>query len=257
MSIKDINKIADSFSKAAHHYQKYATLQKIVAYDLAKKFCAIVKSNSKIVDLGCGTGFLADFILDFSSAHPNNIIRLDISPEMLKQNKTGKKLLADIANPPFKINEKFDFIVSSLAFQWLSDPIKTILQYQKFLTKKGVFICSFVGGNTFFELVDVLQECQIKLNINHFLSVNNLVQNLEKKNFFIDSKKIVLQYDGVLSLLKSIKKIGAGNSDYKNRLTKSDFQKIDDVYFKKYSIDHKIPCSWEIITISNNNEAIF
>lgn len=252
----DKDTIAKNFSKAAKNYEQYAILQKIVAQNLAKQVHAEIRPNSQILDLGCGTGFLADFILKFSSASSSNITRLDISEEMLRQNKTGRKILADIEDFSLKGDKKFDFIVSSLAFQWLNNPIKTILRYQKLLSQNGVFACSFLGFKTFYELEDVLQESNIKLNLNNFTAIDDLFQNLEANKFFIDSKMVVLQYNDVFDLLNSIKKIGARNSDYKNRLLKSDFQKINEVYFQKYAVNQKIPCSWEIITISNKNETI-
>jgi malonyl-CoA O-methyltransferase len=252
-----LQKIIDNFSKAATQYEKHALVQKKVAQELVKKISSQVRPRSKILDLGCGTGFLGDFILHNSPAVPKNIARLDASEAMLVQNKTGEKILANIENPPFKEDRKFDFIVSSMAFQWLSDPIKTISKYQKFLSPRGVFICKFLGQNTFFELKDILQECQIKLNLNQFISINNLRKKINKEQFIVDSNKVVLQYKDVFDLLGSIKKIGAGNSNYKNRLSKSDFNKINKTYFSKYSINKNILCSWEVITILNKNEAIF
>ena len=248
-----------SFSKVAEIYNQNAILQKIVAKKTADLITKDIKKEDLILDLGCGTGFLSDYILQKSEARAENITRLDISSAMLAQNKTGNKILADIEDVPFSEN-RFNVIASSLAFQWLNNPQKSIANYQKLLLPNGIFICSLISNNTFKELKEICKITNIDLSLNKFLSIKDFQMEARKFQLKISSEEIILQYDNIFSLLHSIKNIGAGNSfknNNGNTLTKTDFQKLNETYCQKYGKINKISSTWEIITIiSKPNESI-
>jgi ubiquinone/menaquinone biosynthesis C-methylase UbiE len=76
----DKKRIEDDFGQAASRYDSYAQLQKLVrasAIAVAHKY---LKSESHILDLGCGTGAL-------TSEVPWRITGVDISPGMCEMAK--------------------------------------------------------------------------------------------------------------------------------------------------------------------------
>ena len=96
-----------------------------------------------VIDLGCGTGTLAQKI---KNAFPNsNISCLDIAENMIKlaQNKLGKNINCYIGNfYEYSFDKKYDVIASSLALHHLESDEDKKMFYQKIynaLNKNGVF----------------------------------------------------------------------------------------------------------------------
>ena len=83
---RDKKKVAKSFSKAARKYDELAGMQK----DVGKKLVSLapLPSAQTVVDIGCGTGSIAELLIDKKY---NEIFGLDISLGML--NVAQEKLI--------------------------------------------------------------------------------------------------------------------------------------------------------------------
>ena len=97
------------------------------------------KNNNKILDLGCGTGLL---ISNFQNDE-NILIGVDTSEGMLdvfnkkfKNNSNVKSYLLNLEESDLH-EDKFDLIVSSMAFHHLKQPDKIIEKLKKLLTPSG------------------------------------------------------------------------------------------------------------------------
>jgi len=153
----DNSKIANNFSRYAHLYDKYASVQNRAAL----KLTGSLRNNnfSKILELGCGTGnYTLMLRREFSGA---KIKALDISEEMIyvAQNKFKNKdiefMVADAQKPI--LDRDFDLITSNACFQWLDDLGKALRGYAKSLRKGGSVYFSIFGPRTFYELDTVLK----------------------------------------------------------------------------------------------------
>lgn len=95
----------------------------------------------KILDFGCGTGL---FGLEFE-AYTKELLGIDTSDGMLevfeKKVQGDKRYRTlDINLETDELNEKFDLIVSSMAFHHLNDPEKVLLKLKQSLEKNGKII---------------------------------------------------------------------------------------------------------------------
>jgi ubiquinone/menaquinone biosynthesis C-methylase UbiE len=89
--------------------------------------------HGKILDLGCGTGLLAEFL-------QKDVIGIDISLNMLKEAETRESVLqADMDFLPFQ-NAVFDAVVSFTCLQNLPSPDFVFKEVRRVL-KKG---CPFI-----------------------------------------------------------------------------------------------------------------
>ena len=249
----DKYKIRSSFSKAALHYDIFASLQKQVAEELVNKLSAISQQPSaiKILDIGCGTGFLTHSLAKMLPKA--NIFGCDIAHPMLKMTnakRKGKKihlLTADGEIVPCK-NEAFDMVASNLTYQWLPDLDTAFSEAHRVLRPGGIFTFSTLGPETLKELQYCYAEASAKFNKNglppfmSFLEKEAIQSALEGagfKNISIEITKMIKTYPDMWALLKTMKSIGAGNpfKDGDKSLGRgSILKKMAEVYERKFGV---------------------
>ncbi len=115
--------------------------------------------KGKILDIGCGTGLLYDFL------EYDNYIGADLSLEMLKKGSFANKILADCEFLPFK-DCVFDFVFSFTVLQNLLS-YRMISEAYRVLKREGIFVLTtlkktykedVISALKIFELID-RREC--------------------------------------------------------------------------------------------------
>ena len=86
--------------------------------DLADRGISQLNTNAQVLDAGCGTGYLTDYL----PQQQWNIVQLDIAYAMCQQAfaRNNTVLNADLVSLPFP-DSYFDGTISSLALQWVND----------------------------------------------------------------------------------------------------------------------------------------
>ena len=109
---------------------------------LIKKYS--ISNSDKIIDIGCGKSFLADFLLELNY---NDISLVDISSNALKevkerlQNKSLNFIETDILN--FNSSDKYDIWHDRAVFHFITDSEgikKYISLCNEYISKEGVLI---------------------------------------------------------------------------------------------------------------------
>ncbi len=100
-------------------------------------------AGMEVLDVGCGTGFLSEGILEVTPS----VWGLDITPEQL-QRARGKLSIplvrGDAENLPFRA-ERFDAVLSSGSIEYWPDPVQALREMRRVLRPGGV---AMVGGPT-------------------------------------------------------------------------------------------------------------
>ena len=101
-------------------------------------------TNKTILDLGCGFG---EHCKGFVESGAKKVIGIDISEKMLeiaKQENADSKIT--YINMPmeniFELTEKFDIVISSLAFHYVEDFAGVVKNVYNLLNENGTFIFS-------------------------------------------------------------------------------------------------------------------
>lgn len=206
--------IQEAFDQAASEYDNHAVIQRRVAYHLAKLIGD--SSPQSILEIGCGTGFLTESLLN---KFPETLYyATDIAPSMIKvcSNKLhnipnlqtfvmdGERLALPPYSPQF-----FDLICSNLSFQWFEDLPKSLESLWERANTLG--FTTLVQG-TFEEWEVFCHQAGSLSLVRPFLSeegLNNLCKSLNPDHFTIEIRNEVETFENPLDFLKSLKKIGA------------------------------------------------
>jgi malonyl-CoA O-methyltransferase len=216
-------KIRDSFSAYAEQYHQEAHLQKVCAECLVDQLSDI-KGN--ILEIGCGTGFVTEkLIKKFPSTQ---ILATDLSESMLRVCQTNIKSSQVTFKPMdgehIPNNEKYDLIISGLAFQWFlhfEQSIKNLLQTLK---PGGLLNFSFLHSTCFPEW----QKKCVETNLPFFGTSLPCAIKLQKAfpSMQIKFHSIPIVYKSPLHFFKSLKKIGAGVSLNEQNFSVGQFKSL-------------------------------
>jgi ubiquinone/menaquinone biosynthesis C-methylase UbiE len=122
----------EDYNKTAEIYnQRYRETQ----FEKYRTMLSGLKLKGKILDHGCGTGLLSEFL------KRDDLIGCDYSEEML--NIRGSGDLCDVEKLPYNDNE-FDFILSFSVLMNCKNPEKAIAEIKRVLKSKGTFVCTFL-----------------------------------------------------------------------------------------------------------------
>lgn len=232
-----INKaqVQKNFSQHAITYDQYAVVQKEMARDLLLKIKRTGKYFRKILEIGCGTGFLTELL---AREYPlAQITATDIAPEMIV---VAREKLAVFSNINYFVADgenlradnvsfdpSFDLIVSNAVFQWFTDYTATFTQYHTYLGPGGYLIFSTLGAGTFKELYVCLEDgqkdkspCKLGDHKIHkkrevFIENKHLQKVIVNAGFqFAGVEEVTrLEYfDSCRYFLRALKMIGANNN---------------------------------------------
>lgn len=253
MKIFNKKTIQNNFNRFSSSYSKNAILQKQVAHNLCQIALGTIQDSNKILDLGSGTGFVAQNILANKKWQSKSICQLDIAYDMLRNSNQYQNIFninGDIENLPFK-NHSFDFMISSLAFQWLNNLDLVLKNIKNLLHVNGQIAFAILLHGTLHQLKESAQSLAINLQINDFITQKNLEDslNLHFSTYEIKVEEINLYYQNIFDLLHSIKNIGAATANInqnRNNITKKDFLNLNDFYLKNFNLNSRLVASWKV-----------
>ena len=234
-------KIKNSFSKRAQTYDSQSFIQKEVNKRLIERLDLIKHHNSKILDIGSGTGKLSQ---DIEEKYPGiNITSMDISFEMLqvhkKKNYNANCVAGNAENPPFKL-ASFDTILSSLMLHWCDIDSNLFLNFFDLLKPNGLLLFSVSGPDTFKEFKKCPEHVLEKLRFHKFLDMHHygdFLLNVNFKDPVVDNEQITLEFSSFDYLLKSIRYTGTNITDTSNKaqITKSEYNIIKSCLYNHVS----------------------
>ncbi len=235
--------IKNNFSRGSANYDELALMQKNAAEKLVKLAKNFISDKSNILDLGSGTGFVAQEILKINSCA--KITQTDLSSEMLAKWQPPKNVSAvvcDIENLPF-IDEKFDIIFSSFALHWIYDFEKSFANFSNLLAAGGIIAICLPTSSSLDELAanNIFQ-------INKFPEISTLTNILEKNNLrkiYAEKEIYIEEFSNIISAAKYIKNIGGNYNSQKNNPHASKLAQLRNFYLKNSSNDNrKFQLTW-------------
>jgi len=236
-------KINSNFNNAAHYYSNYSLVQKHFANKLIPIIKELEPQIGKWIDLGAGTGYLADLLeKNFMNI---KVIRIDFSQNMLKENKKNSQTMLwdlNIDLPPIINNASL--IISSFCFHWLNEPEKKLKKWYDRLIPGGFLIVLFPNNESFPEWKETCQKNEIEYSGLSLPCTNNLKRFVDENDIFLIKEFNYKEtFPNIYKLFKSIIKVGAQTTQNR-RKTVSELKLMQEKWPKdRYE---KVNLTWAI-----------
>lgn len=163
---------------------------------------------------------------------------------------------------PFKPNT-FDLIISNLSLHWINDLPGTLIQINKALKPNGLFLANLFGGDTLWELRDVLLKAESEieggasLRVSPFADVRDLGNLLTRAKFNLtvaDTDTISVNYSDIFSLMSDLRGMGETNAAMRRRKSftrRETIMRAASLYKELYGDgDGRLPATFQIITLT-------
>ena len=203
-----------AFDKARHYHQ-HAQVQQQVAETLAHRLAQIsVPQKPRILEVGCGTGFLSHPLLH---RWPEGMFVVsDLSLPMVQrcrstlaqENKKVHYVVMDGEQPAF--SSDFDLIMASLVFQWFVDPIRSLVNLGGLLRPGGHLLFATLGPQTFREWHVACTDQGIPSGLRSYPTASAWVEGWQPLGLTqLHESYITVNHSSCLAFLQELKAIGA------------------------------------------------
>jgi len=158
MNNKILIKNKNLFNKVAKHYDNQMFLRYLTNSQIKMINFAKIKEDSRILDVGCGTGNLLEILEKQNKKHA--LHGIDISEKMLEisRRKLKRAKLRLLSAEDVSYENYFDYIFSTEAFHHYSDYHKIMNNFSNALKKNGkLIVLDFDFGfvlNKIFHLIE-------------------------------------------------------------------------------------------------------
>ncbi|OJX14015.1 MAG: hypothetical protein BGO77_01465 [Caedibacter sp. 37-49] len=157
-------------------------------------------------------------------------------------------------------NETFDLAISCNSFHHINNIPKALTEYKRILKPDGLFLASFVGGDTLIEAREALLNSEIKLTggasprvipMIDLKTSSDLIQHAGFTLPVVDRDLIHFSYSSLLNIFKEIKCLGESNylSERSLKIPPKTLFKLAEKFYQDYYLDHykRLKVTLEII----------
>jgi len=258
----DRKRVRHAFGKQAGEYESHASVQKRVLARLVDILQGESLAPRRILDIGSGTGMLLRTLRgvygDAWAVGVDHAVGMNIKArKCLGNDGRAHVLAADAEQLPFSPSS-FDLVLSTSTFQWLEHPGVAFGEAFRVLVPGGLFCFALFGEGTLHELRNSYRYAAAlnggpENRVHTFLTGKQVASALRQAGFAscrVTSRMEVEFHENVPALLRSLKRIGAGNaSPVRGRglAGKRTMLAMMERYRHLYGGSNGIPASYEVI----------
>ena len=259
----DRHRVMASFHRHAGNYDSHAQVQKRVVARLLEQSLWGGIQPKRLLDIGSGTGRMLAALQDL---YPQSLkVGADLAFGMCRTARDNQSncrrtnfLTADAEYLPFA-GDAFDLVLSTSTYQWLAGLDQAFREVWRVLAPGGIFCFALFGERTLFELKDSYRlalgaDLSGRENRTHnFFNSSDVATALDSAGFsncLAHAELEVEHHQDVPALLRSLKRIGAGNAapDTPRGLAgRRVMLEMMEVYCRRYGCAEGIPATYEVV----------
>ncbi len=251
--------------RAAAGFSDFDFLAREVAIRLGERLADVTRRFPRALDLGCLNGTLSRAIAGLGGIE--SIVRCDLSAAHIAAARrlgggNGLDLVADEEFSPFA-EASFDLVVSGLALHWVNDLPGTLAQIRRCLKPDGLFLATFLGGDTLSQLRAALVEAESEQSagasprVSPFADVRQAGDLLIRAGFALpvaDVDSLSVSYGDALGLMRDLRGMGESNAldgRRRNFTPRKLLWRAAELYRQRYADrEGRLPARFDIITIT-------
>lgn len=253
-------RIKQDFNRAAQHYDSYASLQRYVANALFSRMDGYATGQDMVLDIGSGTGYFQELARKYQ--HRWTICQLDLAYNMCVIAKRYGSLPAygrsltingDMETIPLRASSTHA-VFSSLMLQWVMDIRQGFAEVYRVLRPGGRCFFSTLIPCTLHELSESFEQNGFRSPVSLFRDKDYITTLLKEAGFEevkVETERLVLHYDSLLQLMRSLKGVGGQNKmAMKNNhfIGKKGLEKIESYYGEYFG--QPIPATWDVLYLT-------
>ena len=251
--------IRRNFTRRATSYDRYAEMQRRMAHGLVAAAGGSVARAGRILEIGCGTGYLTGLLRQANGAARLVALDLDAALVAAARRRLGPEAGVAwlVADGETQIRGEYDLIIGNATFQWFTRPGETLAAYYRSLAPGGVLAFSTLGPQTFQELAEALNRAARSLNLpttppipaKGFGDRETWSARLYRAGFRqarLTREMVTASFPSVKEFLKALQATGATNPrpcPFSPRLLTA----LIEAYQTNYARDGAIPVTYDLI----------
>jgi len=159
--------IRRNFARRARSYDRHAAMQRFMAHGLVAAAGKWLVRARRILEIGCGTGYLTGLLRQANGRARLVALDLDAALVTAARRRLGAEAGVSflVADGEMPIRGEYDLIIANATFQWFTRPGETLAAYYRSLVPGGVLAFSTLGPDTFQELAAALSQAARNLGL--------------------------------------------------------------------------------------------
>ncbi len=227
-----------NFGKIKETYNKNAIVQEKMAKKLFRVIENFSHSPLKLLEIGCGTGFLTRQLVE---KFEGEIFLNDINPNQTEFNNVAF-LQGDICE--IEIPDSVDLIASNAVFQWINNLESLFLKLRSSLAPGGILAFSTFGLQNYKQFGE--------FGALNYLDLSELERILTKSSFKIlhlEEELMSLYFNSPNDVLNHIKTTGVSTFGGSGLWTYGMLKKFEETYIQKYSDNNGVELTYHPIYV--------
>jgi malonyl-CoA O-methyltransferase len=252
--------IRRNFARRAASYDRHAGTQRFMAQGLLALAESDIVRAGRILEIGCGTGYLTQLLRQVNAGAA--LVALDLDEALVAAARRrlgpGSGVTWLVADGEALGSGSYDLIIANAAFQWLTRPGATLAAYFRSLHPGGALAFSTLGPRSLTELVASLKEAAnvlhrgpLPIPAQGFLEQEGWSRLLSQAGFReirLQQESLTATFPSVRHFLKALQATGATNPRprfFSPRLLRA----MAEAYRQNFGRNGAVPATYEIIWV--------